>query len=265
MRAAAFLLACVASVAHGQAMDHGRMQGGSAPSDARDPDAYADGLHAHPMPAMDMHDDARRFALLVDRLEASDGRGTHGQGLDATAWYGGDLDQLWIKVDGGRENGRFASTRTEALWNHVVAPFWSLQTGVRHDLGDGPGRTYAAFGIEGLAPYWFDLEATAYVGEGGRTALRFEGTYDVLFTQRLILQSRVKAEAFGRDDPARHDGAGLSHAVAGLRLRYEVTRKVAPYVGVEFERKFGNTARFAREDGDPASDLRIVAGVRIRL
>jgi copper resistance protein B len=246
----------------GSAASMGAMQGGQAPADARDPDAYADGLEMGHMPGMDMADDAKHLYVLIDRLEATRTHDGHGQALDGQAWYGGDLDKLWLKVDGERGNGRLGATRTEALWNHAIATYWGLQTGVRQDFGDGPGRTWGSFGVQGLSSYWFDVQATAYVGEGGRTALRFETEYDLLLTQRLILQPDVKVDVFGRDDPRRGIGAGLSAMEAGLRMRYEITRKIAPYVGVVWNRKFGNTARFARRKDGPVREVETVAGVR---
>ncbi len=239
------------------------MQGGRPPADARDPDVYADGLENGHMEGMDMADDATHVHVLLDRVEqfhSSDGKG---QAFDAQAWIGRDLDKLWLKVDGERSNGRLGATRTEALWNHAVATYWGLQAGVRHDFGGGPGRTWAAFGFQGLTPYWFDLQATGYVGQGGRTALRFEGEYELLLTQRLILQPNVKVSLYGKNDPGREIGAGLSDIDAGLRLRYEVSRKFAPYFGVIWNRKFANTARYARAAGNSVHETRVVAGLRI--
>jgi copper resistance protein B len=256
-------------------MDHGQMQGmdmgsmmksmqgGSAPPDARDPDVYADGLALGHMPGMDMEDDVIRAQLLLDRLEVFRSSDSHGQAIDAQGWIGGDIDKLWLKVDGERAEGKLGATRTEALWNHAIATYWGLQAGVRHDFGDGPGRTWAAFGFQGLAPYWFDLQATAYVGQGGRTALRFEPEYDLLLTQRLILQPNVKVNLYGKNDRERGIGSGLSDMEAGLRLRYEFSRKFAPYVGVVYNRKFGDTARYASDAGKSASETRLVGGVRI--
>lgn len=244
-------------------MSMGSMQGGPAPADARDPDAYADGLVLGHMPGMDMADGARHLYVLIDRLETVKTHDAHGQALDAQAWYGNDLDKLWLKVDGERTNGRLGATRTEALWNHAIATYWGLQTGVRQDFGDGPGRTWASFGVQGLSPYWFDVQATAYVGEGGRTALRFETEYDLLITQRLILQPDVKFDVYGRNDARRETGAGLSQIDAGLRLRYEITRKVAPYVGVVWNRKFGSTARFARQSDSSVQQIQAVAGIHL--
>jgi copper resistance protein B len=239
------------------------MQGGSAPPGARDPDAYADGLTMGPMHGMDMADNAIRAQLLLDRLELYRASDSHGQSLDAQAWIGGDLDKLWFKVDGERSQGKLGATRTEVLWNHAIATYWGLQAGVRHDFGDGPGRTWAAVGVQGLAPYWFDLQATAYVGQGGRTALRIEPEYDLLLTQRLVLQPNMKLSLYGKNDPARGIGSGLSDMEAGLRLRYEFSRKFAPYVGVVYNRKFGTTARYANAAGASASETRLVGGVRI--
>lgn len=251
----------------GQDMDMGAMmksmQGGPAPADARDPNAYANGLENGPMPGMDMADKATHVKVMLDRLEQFHASGSNGQAVDAQTWVGGDTDKLWFKVDGERTNGRLGATRAEALWNHAIATYWGLQAGVRHDFGDGPGRTWAAFGVQGLSPYWFDIQATAYVGQSGRTALRFEGEYDLLFTQRLILQPNVKVTLYGKSDPAREIGAGLSEIDAGLRLRYEVSRKFAPYIGVVWNRKFAGTAGYARDNGNAVQTTRVVAGVRL--
>lgn len=261
----AFALVVLPVSSHAQSMEMGPMQGGAAPADARDADADADGDDApmRPMTGMDMDDDAKRGRVVIDRLEQFDGRRMHGQSLDAQAWYGTDLEKLWIKVDGERENGRLGATRTEALWDHAIAPYWSLQAGVRHDLGSGPVRNWAAFGVQGVAPYRFDVEATLYLGERGRTAVRLETEYDLRITQRLVLQPNVKVDVYGANDARREIGAGLSNVEAGLRLRYEVSRQFAPYVGVLFSHKMGNTARFARDDGEVASELKAVAGVRV--
>ncbi len=239
------------------------MQGGPPPTDARDPDAYADGLENGHMRGMDMADDAAHVHVLLDRVEQFHSSRGNGQAVDAQAWVGGDLDKLWLKIDGERSNRRLGATRTEALWNRAIATYWGLQAGVRHDFGDGPGRTWASFGFQGLSPYWFDIQATGYVGQNGRTALRFEGEYDLLLTQRLVLQPDVKVSLYGKNDPDREIGAGLSDIDAGLRLRYEFSRKFAPYIGVVWNRKFANTARYARDAGNPVQETRVVAGVRI--
>jgi copper resistance protein B len=239
------------------------MQGGPPPADARDPDAYADGLVNGHMPGMNMADDARHARLLIDRVEQVHGADGNGQAIDAQAWIGGDLDKLWLKLDGERAGGKLGATRTEALWNRAIATYWSVQAGVRHDFGGGPGRTWASLGVQGLAPYWFDVQATAYAGQHGRTALRFETQYDLLLTQRLVLQPDFKISLYGTNDPERDIGSGLSDIDAGLRLRYDVTRKFAPYVGITRNRKFSNTASYARDAGKPVQETRIVAGLRL--
>ena len=245
-------------------MDHGsmKMQGGSAPPDARDPD-YSDGVVASPMHHAHVHGAGRFGSVIVDHLEAFNGGGSHGQLIDMQAWYGGDIDKLWFKAESERSDGRLGATRTELLWNHATAAYWDVQAGVRHDLGDGPSRNWAAFGVQGLAPYWFEVEATAYVGEAGRTALRLEAEYELLLTQRLILQPDVEVNFYGKDDRQRGIGRGLSDLDVGLRLRYEFTRKFAPYVGVTWSRRFGKTADFARAGGGNAQDTQLVAGVRL--
>jgi copper resistance protein B len=237
-----------------------QMQGGKAPPDARSAD-YSNGIGYGSMPGMHMLDDAALGMLLIDRLEYFDGRNGNGVALDAQGWYGTGANKLWVKAEGERSAGRLQDLRTEALWARPIGIYWNTQLGVRHDFGVGPGRTWAAFGVQGLAPYWFDVEATFYVGQAGRTAFRFESEYELLLTQRLILQPRFEMNLYGRDDPARGIGSGLSNAEVGLRLRYEFSRKFAPYVGVEFERKFGRTADFAHNAGEPAFDPRLVAGL----
>jgi copper resistance protein B len=145
----------------------------------------------------------------------------------------------------------------------VIARWWSLQTGLRHDFGDGPSRNWAAFGVAGLAPYFFNIEATAYVGDAGRTAARLRAEYEVLFSQRLILQPEFEVNAYGQDDPERQIGAGISDFQLGLRLRYEIRREIAPYLGVVWVRRTGRTANFARAAGESIGDVWAVLGVRI--
>ncbi|MEP6840790.1 MAG: copper resistance protein B [Bradyrhizobium sp.] len=238
----------------------GPMQGGTPPLDARDPDAYAEGVTRGPMRGMDMADDASHAYLLLDKLEVARERSLR---FDAQAWYGGDRDKLWLEVDGERKAGRLGATRTEALWDRSFATYWSSQLGARHDFGEGPGRNWTAFGVQGLAPYWFEVQATAYAGASGRTAARVELDYELLITQRLVLQPNIEMNAYSKTDRARHIGSGFSDIEAGLRLRYEIKRQFAPYIGVSWKRKFGNTAAFARAANEEVRETKFVAGVRI--
>jgi len=244
------------------AMDHGSMQGGDPPPDARDPHAYSGGYGFGPLPRHAMGDEQRYFLFLMDRFEHVRGRDNSEAEYDLQAWYGGDYDRAVLKAEGEVDAGKLREARTELLWSHAVATYWDAQLGLRYDGGEKPGRKWFAFGVQGLAPYWFELDATAYVGESGRTALRFEAEYELLLTQRLILQPRFEANLYGQRDAQRELGSGLSDATLGLRLRYEIRREFAPYIGVERSNKYGGTAEFARADGKPTSEWRWVAGLR---
>jgi copper resistance protein B len=245
-------------------MDMSTMQGGRPPSEARDPD-YSEGQSMSVLPGMldSMNDDARFGKVLIDQLEYVHGTDAEGIALDAQTYFGGDANKLWFKLDGEHSAGHLHDTRTELLWDHATSAFWDTQLGMRHDFGDGPGRTWAAFGTQGLSPYWFDIEATAYVGQSGRTAGRVEAEYDVMLTQRLIFTPDLEINAYGKTDAARRIGAGLSNFELGLRLRYEISRQFAPYVGFDWNRRVGKTADLMRQAGEPAFDHAIVAGVRV--
>lgn len=255
------------------AMDHGamRMQGGSAPPDARDPDAYSGGYRLGvgqyalgPHRSLHMADEHLFASVLVDRLEWTHGNGSNAAAYEAQAWIGNSFDKFVVKAEGHVEHGRFVEARTELLWGHAVASYWDTQLGLRNDAGYGrPARNWLAFGVQGLAPYWFEVEATGYVGTEGRTALRLAGEYELLITQRLILQPRVEANLYGKNDPATGTGSGLSNGTVGLRLRYEFSRQFAPYVGVERYQAFGNTADMLRAAGGRSGETRFVAGVRM--
>lgn len=227
----------------------------------RSPD-YSDGIGDSDMPGTHMIDNRPLGMLRVDQLEAVHGRDADGQAWEVQGWYGNDIDKLRLSSEGERREGRVEDAEVELLWSHAVAPFWDTQLGLREDLGDGPSRHWAAFGIQGLAPYWVELEATAYVGPSGRTAARVRVEYELLFTQRLILQPELELNLYGRHDPATHTGQGLSDAKLGLRLRYEIRREFAPYVGVVWVHRFGSSAYYARQAGERATDRQFVAGVR---
>lgn len=247
-------------------MDHGagmgKMQGGNAPPNARSPD-YSEGVSSGEMRGMDMADNAPLAALLINQLEAYHGRNGNGQRWEAQGWYGNDSNKLWIRTEGERSAGRLEEGDVEAFWNRPFAPFWSTQVGIRQDVGEGPNRTWAAVGVQGLAPYWFDVELTAYVGSNGRTALRGRAEYDFRMTQRLILQPEAEINLYGKNDEAARIGSGVSDMRAGLRLRYEIRRQFAPYIGVNFGRRFGASADYSRQEQQPVFDRQVVAGVRM--
>ncbi len=238
------------------------MQGGSAPPGARDPHAYSGGYDFGPIPRPRLADEHNFGSLLVDRLESVHSDGNSAAAFDLQGWFGRDYDRAVVKAEGEVDDGRLQEARAELLWGHAITAYWDTQVGLRHDAGVDPDRNWLAFGIQGLAPYWFELGATAYVGEEGRSALRLEAEYELLFTQRLILQPRFEANFYGKRDAARELGSGLAEAVFGLRLRYEIRREFAPYVGVEWHRLNGETADFARANNEPTDETRGVIGLR---
>ena len=234
-------------------------QSSDAPAGARSPD-YSDGYRYGAVTGMDMSDQSAQGMLLLDQLEyAHDNHGGTAGFLDGEAGYGKDFDKLWLKFE-----GRFGDEfRTEALWDRAAASFWDAQLGVRRDSGAGPDRTWAAFGVQGLAPYWIETEATFYVGQDGRTALRAQFEYEQAITQRLILQPKLEINFYGKDDLRRGIGAGLADAALGLRLRYEITRQFAPYVGVVWQQRHGRTGDLIRAQGERADTAQFVAGLRL--
>ncbi|MBS0366767.1 MAG: copper resistance protein B [Proteobacteria bacterium] len=243
-------------------MTMGPMQGGSAPADARSDD-YSDGVAGRPKHGLHMHGSAPFGMLLIDQLEAFHGRDVNGQSWEAEGWYGNDADKLWLRTEGERGRDKLQDGDVEAFWNHNIATYWSSQLGARQDLGEGPNRSWAAFGVQGLAPYWFEVEATGYVGASGRTAARLRANYEMLFTQRLILQPEAQINLYGKSDPRRRIGSGVSDVQFGLRLRYEIRRQFAPYIGANWVRRTGITADYARQDRQAVLDRQVVAGVRL--
>lgn len=243
-------------------MDHGSMQGGSAPPDARHPHAYSDGLTLPPERPLKLMDEHSMGALMVDKLELTHARDETAGAYEFTARYGRDFNRAVLKAEGHAAEGRLEEARTELLWSHAVAAYWDTQLGVRMDHGPGPDRAWLAFGVQGLAPYWFEVDVTVYAGDEGRTALRLEVEYELLFTQRLVLQPRLEANLYGQRDAERGLGAGLSDLSAGLRLRYEIRREFAPYVGIERAMKYGATADYTLAAGEHRGETRWVAGLR---
>jgi copper resistance protein B len=210
-----------------------------------------------------VHDSAINSLLLINQLEWQDGNGEGALNWDIKGWVGGDIDRLWLRSEGERSAGRTESAEVQALWGHAISPWWDLVGGVRQDFKPEDGQTWAAFGTQGMALYNFEAEATLFVGEAGRTAARLEGDYDILLTNRLILQPTAELNFYGRNDPQRGIGSGLSESELGLRLRYEVRREFAPYVGVTWNRSYGQTAQYARDEGEDTSQVRWVVGVRL--
>ena len=210
-----------------------------------------------------VHDDAVHYYVLFDRLEWRAGDGVAGVSWDNKGWVGRDLNRFWFRTEGEGEDGRLGSAQAHALYGRAIHPWWDVVVGVRQDFRPGPQRTWAAIGLQGLAPYWFEVEATAYVGESGRTHFRFETEYELLLTNRLILQPLAEIEIYGKSDPEHGIGAGPSSLDTGLRLRYEIRREFAPYIGITWNRKFFGTADFAEAAGEDTGGAKLALGVRV--
>jgi copper resistance protein B len=201
--------------------------------------------------------------FLIDQLETRIRNGRDGYFLNAEAWYGGDINKLWLKTEIEGEFGHGPEqTEVQALYSRAIDPWWNLQAGVRYDFRPDPERAYLVLGIEGLAPYWFEVDAAAFVSNKGDVSARLEVENDLRLTQKLILQPRIEMDLAAQDVPEIGVGSGLSSAEAGLRLRYEIKREFAPYVGVAYERAFGDTADFRRAGGDKAGGWNFLVGVR---
>lgn len=250
-----------------EGMDHSQMgHGPVAPTQPRTPipavteadrQAAIAPAHAHPV-----HDNSIKSYVLLNRLEAWDADPGTGLGWEGQGWIGTDLNRVWFRSEGERTDRQTESADLEVLYGRSISTWWDVVAGVRHDFKPGASQNFAAIGVQGLAPMKFEVSATAYLGEGGQTAANVEAEYELLLTNRLILQPLVEVTAYGKNDPLRGIGSGLSTAEAGLRLRYEFTRKFAPYIGVVYERAFGNTADMRREHGESFEDTRLVIGLR---
>lgn len=214
-----------------------------------------------PMP---LKDDSTFSLLLLDRFEYGDSDDGNSRLWDAQGWYGGDYNKLWIKTEGEGPTGESLEVaETQLLYNRTFSPFWGWQTGFRYDIRPGEEDVaYAVFGLQGLAPQWFESDVALFVSEDGDASLRGEFEYDLLLTQRLKLQPRLEFNVSAEDVPALGVGSGLSNTEAGLRLRYEIRRELAPYVGVRWERLYGDTRDMARAAGEDTSRTSLVIGLR---
>lgn len=201
--------------------------------------------------------------VMVNLAEYQVRDGRDGFRWDGEAWFGGDLDRLVIKSEGeGGFGDGVEDAEVQALYSRTIGPYFNFQAGVRYDFKPNPSRTYATLGFEGLAPYWFDVEGAVFLSDKGDVLGRLEGSYDQRITQRLILQPRVEFNLAAQDVPENGIGSGLSDVELGLRLRYEFKREFAPYVGVSYDRKLGDSARFARADSEDVGGVSLVLGVR---
>lgn len=244
-----------------------------APGVAPPPPAPTDHYADRDFPAAEMaasrarmmrEEGGRTFHQILFNLAEVQVRDGHtGYRWNGEGWFGGDIDRLVVKSEGAGAFGEHIdAAEIQALYSHAIGPYFDLQAGVRHDFAPAPTRTYATIGVEGLAPYMVRVEARGFVATTGQVLGRLESWYDQRLTQRLVLQPRVELNLAAQDDPATRTGRGLVDAQLGLRLRYEVVREFAPYVGISYEGETGRTATYTHADGKSAQTTNVVAGVR---
>jgi copper resistance protein B len=205
------------------------------------------------------------YHLLFDQLEGRTNGTDNEFRWDGEGWIGTDMDKLWFKSEGFVEHGKMTDGDQEVLYDRPIPHlrYFDLQAGVRYDLDSNPGRTWGAIGVEGLAPYFFEFAPTFYFSNRGLFAGRLEGSYDILITNRLIAQPQFELNFYSKSNRSRGVGSGLSELDTGLRIRYEISRKFAPYIGFAYTGAFGETATFTREEGGIVNDPRFIFGARV--
>lgn len=207
-------------------------------------------------------DDPLITKVMIDQLEKRITDGEDPLVLEATVWIGKDLNKLVIKADVEQVNGETEELELQALYSRAIAPFWDFQIGVRQDQKPTPSREWLAIGFQGLAPYWFEIDTTLFIGDKDQVGLRFSAEYEWMLTQRWVLSPEVEFNFHSKSEQVRGIGAGLTDSQVGLRLRYEIRREFAPYIGINWNKKYGDTASFAKIDGEKASDAQFVVGIR---
>jgi len=224
----------------------------------------ADAMAASRQTLVRENGDVRTTAVIIDRLEAGFGDSEETWLWEVQGWTGGDINRFWWKSEGeGDFGGGLEEAELQALYSRAVAPFWDVQAGLRQDFRpDGEDTTHLVLGLQGLAPYWWEVDAAAFLSTEGDLTARVEAEYDQRITQRLILQPRFEIDASASDIPELEIGSGLSSVEAGLRLRYEFRKEFAPYVGVEWTRAFGDTADYIEARGGDQEDTRFVVGLK---
>jgi copper resistance protein B len=203
------------------------------------------------------------YYMVRGEIDVSDSDGETLVTWDGEAWAGyGDKYRLWVKTEGDIRDDHQERAEGQLLFSSAISDFWTLQAGLRHDWEPSPNITYAVIGVEGLAPYFFETEAALFLSEDGDLSARVEQSIDILLTQELIAMPHLEIEAYADDVPVLGIGAGFSSLEAGIQLRYEITRKFAPYFDFNYERALGETAILARAAGEDVEDFTLRAGIR---
>lgn len=210
------------------------------------------------------HGGQKFFQVLANIAEYHVRDGSDAIEWDAEGWYGGDINRLWIKSEGeGSPRGSLETFELQTLYSRAIDPYWNLQGGLRYDFKPNPSRVYAVVGLEGLAPSFFDVEVAMFLSNKGEIMGRAEGWYDQRITQRLILQPRVEVDFAAQNSRDIGVGAGLSKGEVGVRLRYDIRREFAPYLGVQYSRSFGRTRRYLIQEGEHPAGWSLLAGIRM--
>jgi copper resistance protein B len=210
-----------------------------------------------------MEDDPLLTKVIIDKLEMSekDEEGNRTLAWESEVWIGKDLHKLWLKSSGERVDGQ-QETSTSVLYSTPIDTNWNFQVGWLHDTVPNEKRDYAEFGVKGLAPYYFETDASIALGKEGHSKLSVSAEYELMLTQRLVLSPEIEFTAYGKADEKMEVGSGLSSGELGLRLRYEIRREFAPYIGINFAKKFGQTADMAEAEGEENSETQVVIGLR---
>ena len=246
-------------------MDHSKMKGMDHSKMAKKIPVSDGSIDVNiPLPypgALHMVDDPFVTKVMIDALEVGRNKeGANALTLEADAWLGYDLHKLWLKTDLEMSGGELEEGELQALYSRGISPYWDVQAGVRKDFKP-VGREWAVVGMKGTAPYLFDIDASFAVGKGGQTNARFNAEYELMLTQKAVLAPELDLSFYGKDDEEAGVGSGFSQASVGFRLGYEIKREFAPYIGVRWSKKFGNTADFARAEGEDVSDTQLVLGI----
>jgi copper resistance protein B len=213
--------------------------------------------------AAGMEDDPLLAMVKIDKLEVHETDDGNPWELKADAWIGKDLHKLWLKTEGEVHEGETEEAELQLLYSRAISPFWDLQVGARRDFKPEPERDWLAIGINGLAPYLFEVDAALFFGEEGRSAARLDAEYEYMFTQRLVLIPELEANLYGKEDEELGIGSGLSDLTLGLRLGYEIRREFAPYIGYTWSGLYGDTADYAEAAGADTQSRAWVAGIKL--
>ncbi|ACK67584.1 copper resistance B precursor [Rippkaea orientalis PCC 8801] len=215
-----------------------------------------------------IEDDETFWLLLVDQLEYRGGSNPDAFAWDIQGWVGGDYERIWLKTEGEIElSEESGEGEIQLLYGSLIAPFWDLQVGLRYDRvyseEDSRGRAFAVIGVEGLAPNLFEVDTALFISEKGDVSARLEIEQELLITQQLILQPRFEINVAAQEVENFDIGSGINDIELGLRLRYEINRNYAPYVGINWIRLVGETEQFAREEGESVDNFSVVGGIRM--